>query len=245
MQFMEQIHHIPLPTMVSSWGSATIGKIVFSLILAVCILIGVARHGTDSPTSLSMNQIGVDSIEVVLLTPIDDTARSSSPVAPVQTENRPSTTSNRVSVRQGRQLAARGATPGDGSSAQRPVAAAENGSEKLIFSGSVVDNNGAPVADAEILYSVKYNQSEPATRTRLAGTFRFEFPRPELKRWDRVSIVATHPDHAIGWRNLQPQSMADIEIQLATPGIISGKILNEAGETDSERRGMDSTFVSW
>ena len=111
-----------------------------------------------------------------------------------------------------------------------PAAAAENGAEKLIFSGRVVDNNGVPVANAEILYSVKYSQSESATRTGVDGKFRFEFPRPELGRWDRVSIVATHPDHAIGWRNLQPQSMADIEIQLATPGIITGKILNEAGE---------------
>ena len=39
-----------------------------------------------------------------------------------------------------------------------------------------------------------------------------------------------HPKHAIGWRNMSPQNAADVEIQLATPGIISGKILNEAGE---------------
>ena len=106
----------------------------------------------------------------------------------------------------------------------------ENGSEKLIFSGNVVDNSGMPVADAEVLYSVGNNSSEPATRTGVDGKFHFEFPRPELKRWDRVSIVATHPDHAIGWRNLQPQSTGDIEIQLAVPATISGKIMNEAGE---------------
>ena len=230
MQFMEQIHHIPSPTMASSWSSTAIGKILFSLIMAVCILIGIARHGTDSPMTLSMNRIGVDSIEVVLLTPIVDSAPPSVPVVPAQTENRPQAASSHASGDQGRQLAARGATPGSGGNAQLPAAAAEHGSEKLIFSGRVIDNNGVPVADAEVLYSVGANSSEPATRTGVDGKFRFEFPRPELKKWDRVSIVATHPDHAIGWQNLPPQNATDIEIQLATPGIISVKILNEAGE---------------
>ena len=81
-----------------------------------------------------------------------------------------------------------------------------------------------------MLYSVGSNSSKSATRTEVDGTFRFEFPRPELKKWDRVSIVATHPNHAIGWRNLPPQNAADVEIQLAMPGIISGKIMNETGE---------------
>ena len=231
MQFMEQIHHIPSPTMASSWGSTAIGKILFSLIMAVCILIGIARYGTNSPTSPLIDRIGIEeTTEVILLVPIADATRLSIPVAPVQAENRPPTASNRVSANQGRQRAAGGAMPGDGSSVQHPATAAENGSEKLIFSGHVVDNNGAPVVDAEILYSVKYNQSEPATRTRLDGTFHFEFPRSELKRRDRVSIVAMHPDHAIGWRNLLPQSAGDVEIQLAVPATISGKIMNAAGE---------------
>ena len=229
MQFMEQIHHIPSPTMASSWSGTAVGKILFSVIVAVCVLIGIARHGTDSPTSRPIRD-GVGPTEVVLLAPIADATRTSVPVAPVQTENRPPTASNRASGDQGRQLAARGATPGSGGSAQRPAAAAENGSEKLIFSGRVVDNSGVPVADAEVLYSVGSNSSESADRTGVDGRFRFEFPRPELKKWDRVSIVATHPDHAIGWRNLQPQSMTDVEIQLAVPATISGKIMNEAGE---------------
>ena len=231
MQFMEQIHHIPSPTMVSSWSSTAIGKIVFSLIMAVCVLIGIARYGTDSSMSLPMNQIGIEeTTEVILLAPIADAARSSIPVASAQTENRPRTVSSRTSGNQGRQLAARGATTGSSDSAQLPAAAAENGSEKLIFSGNVVDNNGIPVVNAEVLYSVGTNSSEPATRTGVDGTFRFEFPRPELKKWDRVRIVATHPDHAIGWQSLQPQSMIDVEIQLTTPGIITGKIMDEAGD---------------
>ena len=230
MQFMEQIHHIPSPTIASSWSSAAISKILFSLIMVVCVLIGIAIHGTDSPTALSMNQAGLGPTEVVLLAPIADATGSFIPASPVETENRPRAASSRASEDQGHQLASRGAAPGNRGNAQRPAAAAEDGSEKLIFSGRVVDNNGLPVADAEVLYSVGSNSSESATRTGVDGTFRFEFPRPELKKWDRVSIVATHPDHAIGWRNLQPQSTTDVEIQLAIPATISGKIMNTAGE---------------
>ena len=231
MQFMEQIHHIPSPTMASSWSSTAIGKILFSLVMAVCILIGIARYGTDSPTSPLIDRIGIEeTTEVILLAPIADVTRTSVPVASVEAENRSLIASSRTSGDQERQLAVRRAMPGSGGNTQLPAAATESSSEKLIFSGNVVDNNGVPVADAEILYSVKYNQSESAVRTGVDGTFRFEFPRPELKRWDRVSIVAMHPDHAIGWRSLQPQSTTDVEIQLATPENISGKIMNEMGE---------------
>ena len=231
MQFMEQIHHIPSPTMASSWGSTAIGKILFSLIMAVCVLIGIARYGTDSPTSPLIDRIGIEeTTEVILLAPIANATRSSIPVAPALTENRPRTASSRASGDQGRQLAVRRVVPGSGGSTQLPAAATESSSEKLIFSGNVVDNNGIPVGDAEVLYSVGFNSSEPVTRTEIDGRFRFEFPRPELKRWDRVSIIATHPDHAIGWQSLQPQSTTDVQIQLATPGIISGKIMNEASE---------------
>ena len=230
MQFMEQIHHIPSPTMASAWSGTAIGKILFSLIIAVCVLIGITRHGTDSSMTLSMNRIGVDPTEIVLLAPIGGFTHSSTPVVPAQTENRPSAAPSRVSGDQGRQLAARSAIPGSSGNAQQLAGAVENGSEKLTFSGRVVDNNGLPVADAEILYSLRFNQSESVTPTEVDGTFRFEFPRSELKKWDRVSIVALHSDHAIGWQNLQPQSTTDVEIQLATPGIISGKIMNEAGE---------------
>ena len=74
------------------------------------------------------------------------------------------------------------------SEAQGLAAAAENGSEKLIFSGRVVDNNGAPVADAEVRYVVSFYPLEGGagsehashydpdffTRTEIDGTFRFE-----------------------------------------------------------------------
>ena len=255
MQFMEQIHHIPSPTMASSWSSTAIGKILFSLIMAVCVLIGIARHGTDSPMSQPSNRIGVGPTEVALLAPITGATRSSipvaSPAASTQTENRPPAGSSRVSDNQDRQLAARRATPGSGGNAQLP-AAAMNIFKKLSFSGRVIDNNSMPVADAEIRYAVSfyplegdtesgrssYYTSDSFTRTRVDGTFRFglRLSRLEWMPFDskemlsRLNIAVTHPDHAIWWQEFPFQSAADVEIQLEMPEIISGKVMNEAGE---------------
>ena len=126
------------------------------------------------------------------------------------------------------------ATTSDADNGKHPnpqfsAAMAENPSEKLTFSGRVVDGDGEPVADAEIWYSVKLNPSESVARTVGDGTFRFESPQLEFKEWDRASIIATHSDHALGWRNLQPQNNADVEIRLETQEVISGRILNEDG----------------
>ena len=248
MQFMEQIHHIPSPTMASSWSSTAIGKILFSLIMAVCVLIGIARYGTDSSMSLPMNRIGIEEItEVILLAPIADATRSSIPVASVETENRSLTASSRTSGDSGHQLVVRRVVPGNGGSAQLPAAAAENGTEKLI-SGRVVDNNGTPVADAEIGYAVifypfegkiesgysSYSNHNFFTRTGLDGTFRFELvewmPFDSKGMLKRLNITVTHPDYAIWWQEVPFQSTTDMGIQLEMPEIVSGKVMNEAGE---------------
>lgn len=109
--------------------------------------------------------------------------------------------------------------------------------EKLIFSGRIVNSDGVPVADAEILYVVVLdrfarnpNSPESVGHTAVDGTFQFEIPQSEPEKWDQVGIIATHPDYALGWQNLSPQSTADIELQLGTPNPISGKIMNEMGE---------------
>ena len=105
----------------------------------------------------------------------------------------------------------------------------ENASEILTFSGRVVGSDGKPVGDAEILYSAKYKPPESVTRSAADGMFRFESPRLKLKEWEHVSIIATHPDYAIGWQNLQLQNRADIEIRLETSGVVSGRTLNGDG----------------
>ena len=251
MQFMEQIRHSPSPAMASSWSATAIGKIVFSLILVVCILIGITRRGTDSLSVPSMKRVETGPTEVVLLEPPANSTRSSISVAPVQTASRPPAGSSRSSGNRGRQLAESRTTPEGNGSAQR-AAAAKTESEKRIFAGRVVDNNGAPVANAGLRYAVSFyplegNAGSGAssyygpfffTRTGVDGTFRFELSPSKLD-WmpfdsknmlSRLNIAVTHPDHAIWWQEFPFQSTADMEIQLETPEIISGKVMNEAGE---------------
>ena len=239
MQFMEQIRYIPAPTMGFAWSSASVGKTLFALITALCILIGLVGGREDAPMDLpkTKNQIRVAQIstnrwpiEVAFLAPTVDSPRSLISGIPVPAGKRPLDTFSRGSTEQGSRLVDRAATSGINSGTppnpQISAAMTENAREKLTYSGRVLDSDGEAVADAEILYSVKYNLSESVARTAGDGTFRFESPRFELKEWERVSIIATHPDYALGWRNLSPQSTADVEIRLETPAIISGRTLN-------------------
>ncbi len=252
MQFMEQIRHVPSPTMALSWSGTAIGKIAFSLIMAVCVFIGIARHGTDSPTIPPMKRVGAGPTEVVLLGPTVNSTRSSIPIVPVQTENRPPAGSSRTSGDRGHQLTARRASLGRGGGVQQPAGAVWGRFQTLTFSGRVVDNNGVPVADAELRYAIRsyplegdaesgystYPDPKYVTRTERNGTFRFKFS-PSERRWmhfeskkvlNRLHLAVIHPDHAIWWQEFPFQSTTDIEIQLEIPGIISGKVMNEAGE---------------
>ena len=237
MQVMEQIRHIPTPAMGFAWSSASVGKTLFALITALCVLIGLMGVRENLPTKSSLFQtevVPVSSnrwpIEVEILASTFDSPRLPISGIPVPTGKRPLDTSSRDSAGQsGRSIdraETSNATSEKAPNPQISAAMTENAPEKLSFSGRVVDSDGEAVADAEILYSVKYNPSESVARTAGDGTFRFESPRFELKEWERVSIIATHPDYALGWRNLSPQSTADVEIRLETPAIISGRTLN-------------------
>ena len=243
MQLMEQIRYIPFPKMTFAWSSATISKMLFSIITALCVLIGLIGGRDHSLTGPATNQIGVGyegtdrwttPIEVALLTPSINSTRSLIPIGPAQAENRPSTASNRESTERGHRMANRGSVSGNrGAKNAKPqlaAVAAKGAGEKLIYSGRVVDSDRGPVAGAEVLYSVKFNSSESVTRTAADGTFHFEFPRPDGVERDKVSIVATHPNHAIGWRNLPLKTTMEVVIQLGTPGVISGRILDAASD---------------
>ena len=241
MQLMEQIRHIPSPTMGFAWSSTTVGKALFSLITALCVLIGLIGGRGDSPKALSANQIGLSpsvtsrwQIEVALYTPDRYTTRPSITGIPAPSGKHLLADSNRAPTVQSRQsidrrsisanLGAKNAKP------QLPAVAVEGEDDKLIYSGRVVDSDRGPVAGAEVLYSVKFNSSESVTRTAADGTFHFEFPRPDGEERDKVSIVATHPNHAIGWRNLPLKTTMEVVIQLGTPGVISGRILDAASD---------------
>lgn len=240
MQVMEQIRHIPAPAMGFAWSSPTVGKSLFAMITLLCIMMGIIGVREDAPTKLSMNQTGVMvasssrwPIEVALLEPSVNSRHSSVAGIPVPTGERPLDVANHVSMGQRGQSIGRAVTyavnSANAPNPKFPVAMKENASEILTFSGRVVGSDGIPVGDAEILYSAKYKPPESVTSSAADGRFRFQSPRLELKEWEHVSIIAKHTDHALGWRNLQLQNTADIEIRLETPEVISGRTLNGDG----------------
>ena len=241
MQFMEQVRHIPSPTMGFTWSSATVSKALFSVITALCVLIGLIGGRHYVSTELSGNQIWSSRsdtsrwpIEVAVFSPDRYATSSSVSGIPAPSGKHPLAVSNRVPAEQSRPLIDQRSISGNRdskhSSQQLRAAVAESEGAKLIYSGRVIDNDGGPVADAEVFYSVRLNPSKSVTRTGMDGTFGFEILRPELKKWDRVDIIAMHPNHAIGWQNLQLKSTSGVEIRLGTPGSISGKIMNESAE---------------
>ncbi|MDE0185892.1 MAG: sigma-70 family RNA polymerase sigma factor [Candidatus Poribacteria bacterium] len=262
MQLMEQIRHIPSPTIGFTWGSTAVSKVLFSLITAMCVLIGIIGIG-DSPNMSPNNQIGLSQsyksrwpIEVKFFTPDHYTSRPTvsgipSPAGkhPVGVSNRALTEQNRNSTGLGSnsgKLGARTATP------QLPAVAAAKEEEIITYSGRVVDNDGAPVPDAKLQYAIEsyprggdaesvyftYPDRKYDTRTGKNGVFRFEIS-PTKRRSTHfnfkntlnfLQIAVAHPDHAIWWKEYPFQSTADVEIELEAPKIITGKVMNEAGD---------------
>ena len=243
MQIMEQIRHVPAPAMGFAWSSASVGKTLFSLIMALCILIGLIGARDDLSTELSANQIGLMSsvinrlpIEVSLLESAPYSTRSSVTGIPEPTGKRPLGASTHASTEPGNN-STNGAPMPHGRGVENPnvqssAAMTVDAAEKLTYSGRVVNNDGEPVEDAEVLYAVNWRRTKLGTRTTEDGRFRFELVRPELGKWaeKRLDIVVTHPDYAHLWRKLSLENTADVRIQLDTPGIISGRVMNEAGE---------------
>ena len=243
MQMMEQLRHVPAPAMGFAWSSATIGKTVFTLITALCILIGLIGVRNDLPTSLSAGQIELTPsvtnrmpIEVTLFEPVSYSTRSSISGVPVPTGKRPPVAYNRASAELG-DNSINGAPMPHGRGAENPnvkfsASMAVDDPEKLTYSGRVVNDNGEPIADAEILYAVNWRRTKHGTRTAADGTLHFELARPELGKWaeKRLDIVVTHPDYAHLWKKLSLKNTENVEIQLGAPGTITGRVMNEAGE---------------
>ncbi len=168
MQMMEQIRHTPAPTMGFAWSSATVSKTVFSIITALCILIGLVGIREDLPAVPSMNSIGVKSysasqlsVEVALLKPDSYSARSSLPGIPVPTGERPFGTSSHVSSKLSNQSFNRGGTPSSGGAKPTiprfAVSASESDSDKLAFSGRIVDTDGNPIAGFPLAVAPVYS----------------------------------------------------------------------------------------
>ncbi len=246
MQFMEQRRYILTPTMGFPLSGATIGKTLFLLVVALCILIELTGGQDNSTTELLLNH-GEGLQEDTRPLPNMGTlfqftpysARWSIPGIPAPTGERPlDTLSSASAVLSGRSID-REVTFGTNGikipSLKSSTDAAQSICQKLNFSGRVVDSGGKPVVDAEIIYSLNFNLSENLSRSKSAartgtdGTFNFELTHLGSPGCRRIDIIATHPNHAFGWSNLLPLSTADVEIKLETPGVISGRIANEDG----------------
>ncbi|MDE0299163.1 MAG: sigma-70 family RNA polymerase sigma factor [Candidatus Poribacteria bacterium] len=157
MQMMEQIRHTPAPTMGFSWSGTAVGKTVFSLITALCIFIGLVGSRDDSLTAFSSLQIGAapsntsrTPIAVALVEPVSYSTRASIPGVPVPMAKRTLGGSRHASTERISQLTGRASTSSAGGAnpANPQFAAAMTGSdsEKLAFSGRVVDTDGNPIA---------------------------------------------------------------------------------------------------
>ena len=265
MQMMEQIRHTPAPTMGFAWSGASVGKTVFSLITALCILIGLIGVRNDSSTELSANQIGTPSsvasrlpIEVALIEPVSYSTRASIPGVPQPTGKRSLGGSSRASMEQRRQSNERGSASGSSgakrANPQFAAVASESDSDKLAFSGRVVDTDGNPVAQAKILhYSSWGHEVVTVAYTAADGVYYFEISDPEvisllnkrkeLEGTDRFTvnsviadhalsyqeIVVIHPHFPLWWRHLGEMNTSNAEIRLQKPETISGRVISSAG----------------
>ncbi|MDE0042056.1 MAG: lectin-like protein, partial [Candidatus Poribacteria bacterium] len=157
MQMMEQIRHTPMPTMGFTWSSTTVGKTVFSLITALCIVVGLLGARGNLHKEPSANQIGLSltstsrlPIEVALLESTPYFAHSPISGVPEPTGKRPLGISNRTSAEQSGPTIDRGgtyrATDAKPSNPQFAAAASEKDSDNLAFSGRIVDTDGNPIA---------------------------------------------------------------------------------------------------
>ena len=128
MQIMEKIRYVPAPAIGFAWSSATVGKSLFALITALCILFGLARVRNDLPTSSSANQIGLSPsvmnrlpIEVAILETVPYSTHSSVSGIPVATGKRPLAASNRVSIEpSNRSIGRKGTSAANGGEPQNP-----------------------------------------------------------------------------------------------------------------------------
>ena len=156
MQIMEQIRYIPTPAIGFAWSSTNIGKCLFALITALCILIGLVGGQDNSLVELPVNQIGVAPvstnrwpIEVALLAPTANSLRSSVSGIPVPTGERPLDTASRASMGQGgRSIGREVMSAANGAKTPNPQSSAvmaNNAPKKLTFSGRVIDSDGKPV----------------------------------------------------------------------------------------------------
>ena len=210
-------------------------------------------------------------IEVTLYTPNQYDTRPSVSGIPNPSGKHPLALSDRGSTEQSRDSIEIGSDLGNSgiknTTPQLPAVSASNEDEILTYSGRVVDSNGAPVGDAKLRYVIKsyrlegdanfeystYPDPKFVTRTGMDGEFRFEVSPTKSRSTrfnfknmlNRLHITVTHPDHSIWWQEFPFQSTADVEIQLEAPRIITGKVMNGAGDPIKNAKVLIQSLSRW
>lgn len=112
------------------------------------------------------------------------------------------------------------------------------GIERITLSGKVLKDN-APVHNAQIyLLNKDMRMAERVSVTSSNGSFQFEMPKP--RRWDRVILIAYHPQYSLGWKGLTGKEAGSvvIDIEMDDAEMITGTVVDSAGKpiADAEIR---------
>lgn len=120
--------------------------------------------------------------------------------------------------------------------------------DPVTLSGTVVDESGTPIADAEV-FAVSFDYD--AWEATLAGSARtdaegrFAIPGVEFTlgavRFS-LNVAALAEGRALGWTTVQQQATTDLRVVCAEPAPISGRVTDEAGEGVAAR--ITATYVS-
>ena len=125
-----------------------------------------------------------------------------------------------------------------------PVPARPEEKKEIAVTGRVLDENGKPVPGAEVAVVVQevlrfsswernaLDKTELKARTTSDADGRFHLTSPQLPPVTRrgVRVLARAPGHALAWTPVDPDAgEAKVELRLAPPGPIAGKVVDLSG----------------
>ena len=117
--------------------------------------------------------------------------------------------------------------PGPGQMAMASPAAKPEAEEKITISGRILKDD-VPVPDAQV-YIYNHDTGIKHEGTAQAdGSFQIEISRRD-NVWPRLTAVAQHPLHSLGWSDISEGNAENVVIRLRQPASITGTITDERG----------------
>jgi len=110
------------------------------------------------------------------------------------------------------------------------AAVVEQAKGKIKISGKVVKDD-APIENAQIyLHNRDAKTVEQVGATQVDGSFQFEMPKPDGKKWGNLNVVVYHPQYSLGWKSLSKEKDAEsMTIKLYNATTITGTITDASG----------------